>query len=309
MTCQNCGHELAPTLKYCPKCGTPASMPYSPPVSQVQTSWDRNAGSAAVMPQKRKSNVGKVLLILGVIFIGLLAGVGFAIYYGYKYAERTLKSSEAYLLAEATLKESPEVKERLGEIKSMGFPIGSFQETPDGAGHATFTIAVEGEKASGRYIVILQRSKKVWRVSRAVLNLSGGETINVVEPLEENTLSNDPESEANGNTNAGNSNNKNLNSNQKPVVSGGVIEGKAISKPAPPYPPIAKTARAQGTVVVQITVDEEGKVISAKATSGHPLLRASAESAARQARFTPTLVAGKPVKVTGTISYNFKLEE
>ncbi|HZI17353.1 MAG TPA: TonB family protein [Pyrinomonadaceae bacterium] len=91
-------------------------------------------------------------------------------------------------------------------------------------------------------------------------------------------------------------------------ISGGVLNGKAISKPQPPYPPIAKAARASGTVTVQITVDESGRVISASAVSGHPLLRAAAEGAARQARFSPTLLSGQPVKVTGVITYNFVLQ-
>jgi len=91
-------------------------------------------------------------------------------------------------------------------------------------------------------------------------------------------------------------------------VSGGVLNGKAISKPQPPYPAIARTARASGQVTVQITVDEGGRVISASAVSGHPLLRQSAESAARQARFSPTLLSGQPVKVTGVITYNFVLQ-
>jgi outer membrane biosynthesis protein TonB len=56
---------------------------------------------------------------------------------------------------------------------------------------------------------------------------------------------------------------------------------------------------------VQIIVDEGGRVISARAISGHPLLRAAAESAARQAKFSPTLLSGTPVKVTGIIVYNF----
>jgi periplasmic protein TonB len=90
-------------------------------------------------------------------------------------------------------------------------------------------------------------------------------------------------------------------------ISGGVLNGKAISKPQPPYPQIAKAARASGTVTVQITVDESGRVISASAVSGHPLLRAAAEGAARQARFSPTLLSGQPVKVTGVITYNFVL--
>jgi len=92
------------------------------------------------------------------------------------------------------------------------------------------------------------------------------------------------------------------------VVSGGVLNGKAVSKPVPPYPPIAKAARASGTVTVQILVDESGRVVSANAISGHPLLRAAAESAARQARFSPTLLSGQPVKVQGVITYNFQLQ-
>jgi protein TonB len=94
----------------------------------------------------------------------------------------------------------------------------------------------------------------------------------------------------------------------KAPISQGVLNGKAISKPQPPYPPIAKAARASGTVVVQIVVDEGGKVISAKATSGHPLLQQAAVSAAYQARFTPTLLSGQPVKVSGFITYNFVLQ-
>jgi protein TonB len=92
------------------------------------------------------------------------------------------------------------------------------------------------------------------------------------------------------------------------TISGGVLNGRAISKPAPAYPPIARAARASGVVIVAITVDEAGKVISAHAVSGPQLLMAAATSAAYQARFTPTMLSGQPVKVTGTISYNFTLQ-
>ncbi len=61
-------------------------------------------------------------------------------------------------------------------------------------------------------------------------------------------------------------------------------------------------------VVVQVTVDESGNVMAAKAVSGHPLLQAAAVAAARQARFTPTLLSGKPVKISGMITYDFKPE-
>jgi protein TonB len=88
-------------------------------------------------------------------------------------------------------------------------------------------------------------------------------------------------------------------------ISGGVLNGKAISLPKPTYPPIAKAAHASGTVVVQVTIDENGNVISAHAISGHPLLQAGAVAAAKGARFSPTKLSGQPVKVTGVITYNF----
>jgi periplasmic protein TonB len=88
-------------------------------------------------------------------------------------------------------------------------------------------------------------------------------------------------------------------------ISGGVLNGKALSLPKPGYPPIAKAARASGTVTVQVTIDESGKVVSARAVSGHPLLQQAAVQAAYGARFSPTQLSGQPVKVTGVITYNF----
>jgi len=92
------------------------------------------------------------------------------------------------------------------------------------------------------------------------------------------------------------------------TVSGGVLNGKAISLPKPSYPPVAKAAKASGTVVVQVTVDENGNVISAQPVSGHPLLQAAAVAAARGAKFSPTKLSGQPVKVTGILQYNFVAE-
>jgi protein TonB len=88
-------------------------------------------------------------------------------------------------------------------------------------------------------------------------------------------------------------------------ISGGVLNGKAISLPKPGYPPIARAAHASGTVVVQVLIDENGNVVSAHAVSGHPLLQAAAVGAAKSARFSPTKLSGQPVKVTGVIQYNF----
>lgn len=85
----------------------------------------------------------------------------------------------------------------------------------------------------------------------------------------------------------------------------GVINGKATSLPKPIYSAAAKAVHASGQVSVKVVIDENGKVVSANAVSGHPLLKASAESAARNARFSPTLLSGSPIKISGTINYNF----
>ena len=89
------------------------------------------------------------------------------------------------------------------------------------------------------------------------------------------------------------------------VISGGVLNGKAINLPQPAIPPMAKAVKAGGTVLVQVMVDEDGKVISANAISGHPLLKQAAVQAAYAARFTPTKLSGQAVKVSGVITYNF----
>lgn len=91
-------------------------------------------------------------------------------------------------------------------------------------------------------------------------------------------------------------------------ISGGVLNGKTISMPQPEMPVIARAAHASGEVDVQVTVDEEGNVIAAKAISGHPLLQAAAVTAARQAKFTPTRLSGQAVKVQGILVYNFTNE-
>lgn len=92
-------------------------------------------------------------------------------------------------------------------------------------------------------------------------------------------------------------------------ISGGVLNNKAISKPVPRYPDSAKAARVSDTVTVQVVVDETGEVIAAKAIAGHPLLEHAAVKAAYQARFTPTLLSGQPVKVSGILTYNFVFQQ
>lgn len=91
------------------------------------------------------------------------------------------------------------------------------------------------------------------------------------------------------------------------TISGGILNKKAISLPKAEYPDAARQAKAFGEVKVQILTDESGKVISAKAVDGSEniALRQAAESAALKATFQPTLLSGVPVKVSGSIVYNF----
>lgn len=90
-------------------------------------------------------------------------------------------------------------------------------------------------------------------------------------------------------------------------VSQGVLTSKVLQLPRPAYPPLAKQMRLQGSISIQVLIDENGKVVSAKALAGHPVLVRAAEAAAIQARFSPTLLSNQPVKVSGVIIYNFVL--
>jgi len=89
-------------------------------------------------------------------------------------------------------------------------------------------------------------------------------------------------------------------------ISGGVLNGNALSLPAPVYPDGARRMGIVGVVEIEVVIDQNGKVVSAKATSGPATLRDSAVQAALRARFTPTKLSGQPVSVTGRIVYNFK---
>jgi len=89
-------------------------------------------------------------------------------------------------------------------------------------------------------------------------------------------------------------------------VSGGVLAGKATHKINPAYPAMASAAGVEGAVVVEVRIDHQGRVATARAISGHPLLRDAAVDAARQWTFKPTVLSGHPVDVIGTITFNFR---
>jgi protein TonB len=91
------------------------------------------------------------------------------------------------------------------------------------------------------------------------------------------------------------------------VRSGGVIQGTAIRRVNPIYPPLARAARVSGAVVVEVVVNQAGAVTSARTLSGHALLREAAAAAALQWKWNPTFLTGVPVQVVGTITFNFTL--
>lgn len=95
---------------------------------------------------------------------------------------------------------------------------------------------------------------------------------------------------------------------QRPVTrTSTILQGTAIRKVQPVYPAIAKAARVQGPVQVQVEISEEGQVTSAVVLSGHPLLRDAAVQAARQWLWRPTLLGNVPVRVQGVLTFNFVL--
>jgi TonB family protein len=90
-------------------------------------------------------------------------------------------------------------------------------------------------------------------------------------------------------------------------VAAGDLLSKARRKVPPQYPATARASRIEGLVVVELEVDETGRVTAVRPVSGHALLRDAAVAAARQWTFAPTIVGGAAVKVVGTLSFNFKL--
>ncbi len=92
----------------------------------------------------------------------------------------------------------------------------------------------------------------------------------------------------------------------QPVEVGSLI-AKATERSNPPYPPMARAARASGKVTVYLQLDETGAITSVQRTDGPGMLRRAAEEAARRWKFRPTVINGQPVRVSGYVSFNFTL--
>jgi protein TonB len=88
-------------------------------------------------------------------------------------------------------------------------------------------------------------------------------------------------------------------------VSSGTVAGMAISQPQPTYPPIARAAHVQGTVVLHAIISKSGTIEKLTVVSGPPMLTASAMDAVSRWRYKPYLLNGDPVEVETTINVNF----
>lgn len=94
------------------------------------------------------------------------------------------------------------------------------------------------------------------------------------------------------------------------IVVGGVVEAaKAIYRPAPAYPPLAKMARLQGVVRLEAVIGKNGRIQNLRVIDGHPLLIEAALDAVKQWRYEPTLLDGVPVEVVTEIDVDFNLSE
>lgn len=265
-------------------------------------------------PQQQKGCLGrnwKWMLPVGCLSLILIAvAVGAGIFF---FAMSALKSSDVYKGALERTRSNPEARAALGEPIKDGWLVQGNVNFSGGSGTANLQIPVSGPKKSGTIQARAVYEGDAWMYERLDLVVDGGETIQLLATADGQDVSPPPGIE--GDTDATEDSDDAVTDDEDDTtsssgvktISGGVLNGKAVSKPEPSYPSLAKAARASGAVVVKVTVDESGKVISAEAVSGHPLLRPAAVAAAREAKFTPTLLSGKPVRVTGLLTYNFVL--
>lgn len=94
---------------------------------------------------------------------------------------------------------------------------------------------------------------------------------------------------------------------QRVRVSQGVSQGLLVHQVKPNYPPLARQARIQGTVVLQALISKDGAIQNLRLVSGHPMLAPAALEAVKQWRYKPYYLNGEPVEVETTINVNFTL--
>lgn len=180
MICSSCGNVVDPANKFCPKCG--ASVQYQAPPPAPGASPYIPPGSPMIggpMPAGKSSSCGKIILIVLIILVLLAAAVGAAVYFGYRFVDNKLKTSEPYTVAVSALKANPEVRDKLGEINSTGFPLGAYSENAEGSGDAAFFMSVQGTKGNGQYNVELKRRNSIWELRSGTLTLPDGQVIRI----------------------------------------------------------------------------------------------------------------------------------
>jgi periplasmic protein TonB len=94
---------------------------------------------------------------------------------------------------------------------------------------------------------------------------------------------------------------------QRVRVSLGVSQGLLIKKVQPNYPPLARQARIQGTVLLQAEISKDGTIENLRLISGHPMLAPAAIEAVKQWRYKPYMLNGEPVAVETQVQVNFTL--
>jgi periplasmic protein TonB len=90
-------------------------------------------------------------------------------------------------------------------------------------------------------------------------------------------------------------------------VSSGVQSGLLVRKVPPSYPPLARQARIQGTVILQAQISKNGDIENLQLISGHPMLAPAAIEAVKQWKYKPYLLNGEPVEVETQVQVNFTL--
>ncbi|MGA8432783.1 MAG: energy transducer TonB [Candidatus Sulfotelmatobacter sp.] len=94
---------------------------------------------------------------------------------------------------------------------------------------------------------------------------------------------------------------------QRVRVSSGVSTGLLLRRVNPNYPPLARQARIQGTVILQAEISKTGDIQNLRLVSGHPMLAPAAIEAVKQWKYKPYLLNGEPVEVETTVQVNFTL--
>ena len=86
-----------------------------------------------------------------------------------------------------------------------------------------------------------------------------------------------------------------------------MMEGNLIRRVQPAYPPLARSARIQGQVVLAVVISEEGMIENLRVLEGHPMLVRAALDAVSQWRYRPYVLNNEPVEVETRITVNFSL--